>query len=222
MIGRNADAGCARRTSRARLASSSSLPWPANSGDTRTHAHRFGSVNSGGHLARRRPPSRRRHDTDSKARVVAPCAEPGASVAQVAMANDLNANLVHKWRRGTEPATPGGRVHRAVDAARGKPGSNSGDPHRTQAQRDDRLDQLADRVRRRMRGLAAGTAEVIRIDAVWLAVQPLDMRAGSHTALGRRSVGLSQGRTRAATDVSEPSNRRAVTAPMGGCTWRIG
>lgn len=36
-----------------------------------------------------------------------------------------------------------------------------------------------------MRGLAAGTAEVIRIDAVWLAVQPLDMRAGSHTALGR-------------------------------------
>jgi len=26
---------------------------------------------------------------------------------------------------------------------------------------------------------------VIRIDAVWLAVQPLDMRTGSHTALGR-------------------------------------
>ena len=26
---------------------------------------------------------------------------------------------------------------------------------------------------------------MIRIDAVWLAVQPLDMRTGSHTALGR-------------------------------------
>lgn len=50
---------------------------------------------------------------------------------------------------------------------------------------DGRVDQLAVRVRRRMCGLAAGTAEVIRIDAVWLAVQPLDMRAGSHTALGR-------------------------------------
>lgn len=26
---------------------------------------------------------------------------------------------------------------------------------------------------------------MIRVDSVWLAIQPLDMRAGSHTALGR-------------------------------------
>lgn len=51
-----------------------------------------------------KPSSRRRHDADLKARVVAACAEPGASVAQVAMANGLNANLVHKWRRGVEPS----------------------------------------------------------------------------------------------------------------------
>jgi transposase len=38
---------------------------------------------------------------------------------------------------------------------------------------------------RRVHGLAARTAAVIRIDAVWLAVQPLDMRAGSDTALAR-------------------------------------
>lgn len=36
-----------------------------------------------------------------------------------------------------------------------------------------------------MRGLAARAAAVIRIDAVWLAVQPLDMRAGTDTALAR-------------------------------------
>ena len=36
-----------------------------------------------------------------------------------------------------------------------------------------------------MRGLAARVAAVIRIDAVWLATAPLDMRAGTDTALAR-------------------------------------
>jgi transposase len=31
----------------------------------------------------------------------------------------------------------------------------------------------------------AGIAPVIRVDAVWLACEPLDMRAGTETALGR-------------------------------------
>lgn len=43
---------------------------------------------------------RRRHSAEFKAKVVAACGEPGASVAAVALANELNANLVHKWRRG--------------------------------------------------------------------------------------------------------------------------
>jgi transposase len=43
---------------------------------------------------------RRRHDDELKARVLAACDEPGASVAAIARAYDLNANLVHKWRRG--------------------------------------------------------------------------------------------------------------------------
>ena len=42
---------------------------------------------------------RRRHGTELKAKVLAECGAPGASVAQVAMAHGLNANLVHKWRR---------------------------------------------------------------------------------------------------------------------------
>ncbi len=43
---------------------------------------------------------RRRHSAELKNQVLAACAEPGASVAAVAQAHGLNANLVHKWRRG--------------------------------------------------------------------------------------------------------------------------
>src|SRR5437016_11730474 len=43
--------------------------------------------------------SRRRHSAELKDKVLAACDEPGASVAAVALAHDLNANLVHKWRR---------------------------------------------------------------------------------------------------------------------------
>lgn len=43
---------------------------------------------------------RRRHSTELKTRILAECDAPGASVAAVAQAHGLNANLVHKWRRG--------------------------------------------------------------------------------------------------------------------------
>jgi transposase len=36
-----------------------------------------------------------------------------------------------------------------------------------------------------MRDMAARVAAVIRVDEIWLAVDPLDMRAGFDTALGR-------------------------------------
>lgn len=36
-----------------------------------------------------------------------------------------------------------------------------------------------------MHNLAARVAQVIRIEAIWLAVEPLDMRAGTDTALAR-------------------------------------
>ncbi len=45
---------------------------------------------------------RRRHPAELKAQVLRECAEPEASVAGVAMAHGLNANLVHKWRRQAE------------------------------------------------------------------------------------------------------------------------
>jgi transposase len=43
--------------------------------------------------------TRRKHDAELKRQVLAECAEPGASVARVALSHGLNANLVHKWRR---------------------------------------------------------------------------------------------------------------------------
>ena len=42
---------------------------------------------------------RRRHDDELKAKVLSECEAPGASIAHVALAHGLNANLVHKWRR---------------------------------------------------------------------------------------------------------------------------
>jgi transposase len=42
---------------------------------------------------------RRRHGDELKAKVLIECDAPGASVAAVAQAHGLNANLVHKWRR---------------------------------------------------------------------------------------------------------------------------
>lgn len=52
---------------------------------------------------------RRRHSKELKQQVLAECAQPGASVAGVALAHGINANVVHKWRRqaaGELPAAP--------------------------------------------------------------------------------------------------------------------
>ena len=44
-------------------------------------------------------PARRRHSDELRAKVLSECAQVGASVAGIALAHGLNANLVHKWRR---------------------------------------------------------------------------------------------------------------------------
>lgn len=43
--------------------------------------------------------TRREHSGELKARILAECELPGASVARVAMAHGVNANLVHGWRK---------------------------------------------------------------------------------------------------------------------------
>lgn len=56
---------------------------------------------------------RRRHSKELKAQILAECERPGASVAGVAMAHGINANIVHRWRqwireggRRTPPLAP--------------------------------------------------------------------------------------------------------------------
>ncbi len=44
-------------------------------------------------------PARRRHSDEFRAKILSECAQAGASVAGIALAHGLNANLVHKWRR---------------------------------------------------------------------------------------------------------------------------
>ncbi len=43
--------------------------------------------------------TRRRYSATKRAQILAECAEPGASVAQVALAHGINANVVHRWRQ---------------------------------------------------------------------------------------------------------------------------
>lgn len=57
---------------------------------------------------------RRRHGAALKAQVLAECDQPGASVAGVAAAHGLNANLVHKWRR--DRGVPAAAMPSTVDA----------------------------------------------------------------------------------------------------------
>jgi transposase-like protein len=59
---------------------------------------------AGGHMrgtkSKQEPRARRVHDAHLKSKVLAECSQAGASVSAVALAHGLNANLVHKWRRG--------------------------------------------------------------------------------------------------------------------------
>lgn len=50
--------------------------------------------------------SRRRYGAELKQQILAQCAEPGASVAGIALSHGINANVVHKWRREAGGALP--------------------------------------------------------------------------------------------------------------------
>ncbi|WP_397459203.1 transposase [Pseudomonas asplenii] len=44
-------------------------------------------------------PTRRSYFKSFKAQVIQECAQPGASIASIALSHSLNANLVHNWIR---------------------------------------------------------------------------------------------------------------------------
>jgi transposase len=50
--------------------------------------------------------TRRRYSAELKQQILAQCAEPGVSVAGIALSHGINANVVHKWRREAGGALP--------------------------------------------------------------------------------------------------------------------
>ncbi len=46
--------------------------------------------------------SRRKHSVAFKAKVVQACRQPGVSIAAIALAHELNANLVRRWMNGRD------------------------------------------------------------------------------------------------------------------------
>ena len=80
---------------------------------------------------------------------MAECAEPGASVAAVALAYGLNTNLVHKWRRGgsgtaNAVANPAAQTFLPVAVAASTPTAGR-HPHRAAAWPDGDQRHLAAR-----------------------------------------------------------------------------
>ena len=65
-----------------------------------------------GSITRRR---RRQHSAEFKAKVVSACRKPGVSIAAVALANRLNANLLRRWVV-EEERVPTGHAMEAVSA----------------------------------------------------------------------------------------------------------
>ena len=68
-------------------------------------------------------PTRRSYFKSFKAQVIKECAQPGASIASVALGHSLNANLVHSWIRlqaQKNPALPPAFIPLAMPLAGGK------------------------------------------------------------------------------------------------------
>ncbi len=99
--------------------------------------------------------TRRRHSAKLQAQVLRDCARPRASVASVAMSHGMNANVVHKWRRlaGAAPLPVASFVPAAL------PATTSAAPA------DIRMGCVA--------------AAVVRVEAVWLAVDTMNRLYGA-------------------------------------------
>ena len=63
-------------------------------------------------MGRRR---RRRHSAEFKAAVIKECMRPGVSIAAVALAHSLNANMLRKWVIDAENLQPAKSKKRAAD-----------------------------------------------------------------------------------------------------------
>jgi len=134
-------------------------------------------------------PQRRSYSKSFKVQVIHECAQPGASIASVALSHSLNANLVHKWIRvktqkntALQPAF----IPLPMQLAGANSQAASSNicveiPH----PRGTVKVSWRDRKRGCLRDLSSRPVAMIRIDSIWLATEPMDMRAGTETALVR-------------------------------------
>src|SRR5262245_58073587 len=141
---------------------------------------------------------RRLHSDEFKADAVAACTQPGVSMAAVALTRGINANLLRRWVREAElrstpkapmiESRPPGCAGNITGSVRSTPTARvpgQGHPCGTAPRSDHDLGHVARRSRRRVRDMDAGAAALIRIDATWLAVEPVDMRARADRLLAR-------------------------------------
>ena len=78
------------------------------------------NTSNDGNITRRR---RRQHSAEFKAKVVSACGKPGVSIAAVALANRLNANLLRRWVVAEERAP----TEEAVGTISAVPARSSGE-----------------------------------------------------------------------------------------------
>lgn len=69
---------------------------------------------------------RRRHSAEFKAAVVAECSRHGVSIAAVALANGLNANLVRRWVIAREDSEPLAHASQSEDHGKRVATNNEG------------------------------------------------------------------------------------------------
>jgi transposase len=113
------------------------------------------------------------------------CSAPGASTAVAALSHGLNTPISCISGCGSRPHNTGRAPDLRSDCPRSvcRGLSAHRDPFATR--RRAGIVALADKCGQRLRNLAARVAAVIHVEAIWLATEPLDMRAGADKALPR-------------------------------------
>lgn len=120
-----------------------------------------------------------------KAQVVQECLQAGASIASVALSHGINANLVRKWIPLYRDED--GKNLPAFTPLKLEPRVMIVPSHRSEStcRAWEARGELARQRARGMCPICPGINLVIRIDSIWLATEPMDMRAGTDTSLAR-------------------------------------
>ncbi|CAB3809310.1 hypothetical protein LMG28138_06094 [Pararobbsia alpina] len=120
--------------------------------------------------------------------------QPGVSIAAVALHYRMNANLLRRWLKAQEERSAAPALSGATIPAAEFVPLQLCDAKSSEVSQDIVVElrrgasghvALARERCWRVRAMAAGMAQMIRIEAMWLATEPLDMRAGADTILAR-------------------------------------